>query len=350
VNEDLRSPPEGMAVLDQVEPNRGLAYVDPADPALPMYRILANLRSPVALRDMMLIPVRTGYIGDDTPSPDPALVPISGAEAVPDVSCDTVYLPLAAGAMRCEVYRPSDVDPDERLPVIVYYHGGGFMIGRSEDTDFLTRKLAITNRALVVSANYRMAPEYPFPTPLDDAMGVYYWVCDHADQLDGDDSRIAVAGDSAGSNFAAAIPVRTADEGTRLPDAVVLLGALCDMRFELYESFRLLAPRGIVYDSAFMGFLRGAYIPNVDWAHPWVSPITAELSGYPPTVIATGTHDPLHDSAQAFADAVVRAGGTVTAYWPEGMPHGFYFFPGVFAAEAEAHAMVSTALAEVFAR
>lgn len=180
---------------------------------MPMYRVITNNRQPVALRDSMIAPVRTGYSGDGR-QPDPSLVPATGAEAVPDVVVDQVYLPVRDGVARWQLYRPADI-PDGPLPVIVYLHRGGFTVGSSDDCEFLARKLAFTNRALVVSANYRSAPEFAFPVRLDDAYEVYRWVVEHGDEIAGDVSCLVVAGDSAGSNLAAAIPLRARDEGGR---------------------------------------------------------------------------------------------------------------------------------------
>lgn len=341
--------PEGATdVTANATPN-GLSYIAPDDPALPMYRVLANARQPVALRDMMIKPVRDGYIGDGH-VPDPTLVPRTGADVVPDVAVDQVYLPVRDGVARCQLYRPERCAPEERLPVIVYYHGGGFTVGVSEDCDFLTRKLAATNRALVVSANYRMAPEFPFPVPFDDCWDVYSWVTEHGGLLGGDIGRIAVAGDSAGSTFAAAVPLRARDEGRRVPDATVLLGAFVDLQYERWPSFREQAPRGIVYDTAFMGYIRGAYVPTTPWDHPLVSPIEGDLTDYPHAVVVAGTHDPLVDSALAFSDRIRAAGGRTTDYFPDGMPHGFYFFPDVFAEEDIAYRLIAEALLEVFTR
>ncbi|MFS0896149.1 alpha/beta hydrolase [Mycolicibacterium litorale] len=343
----LRRVPAGQMDVTVPVTVDGLSFVPPDDPAMPMYRLIANNRQPVALRDLMIGPVRSGYIGDGH-QPDPALIPPSGAEAVPDVDVDQVYLPVRDGVARCQLYRPAAASPGERLPVIVYYHGGGFTVGVSEDCDFLARKLSFTNSALVVSANYRCAPEFMFPTPLDDAFDVYRWVTGNAESLGGDSGRIAVAGDSAGSNFAAALALRARDEAVRVPDAVVMLGAMPDFHFERWESFRTQAPRGIVYDMAFAGFIRGAYVGPTPWNHPWVSPIEGDLTGYPLTVIAAGTHDPIVDSAKAFGERIRAAGGRTVEYFPDGMPHGFYFFPGVHPEENVAYDIVAEALTGAF--
>lgn len=346
IDPSLLSIPPGLVDVTVPVEVDGMSFVSPDDPALPNYRVIANNRHPVALRDLMIKPVRTGYLGADAVEPDPALVPPTGAEAVPDVDVTDVYLPLGDGVARCGVYRPRSA-PEGVLPVIVYLHGGGFTVGSSDDTDYLTRRLAVDNEALVVSANYRLAPENPFPVPLDDAFAIYRWVDENADRLGGDASRLVVAGDSSGSNLAAAIPLRARDEGARIPDAVVLLGAFVDFEADRTASFRELAPRGIVYDSAFFGFIRGAYLPTTDWRHPWASPAHGDLSAYPPCVVVAGTHDPIVDSARSFADALDAAGRTVTTYFPAGMPHGFYFFPGLFDEERAAYRIVADALAPV---
>jgi acetyl esterase len=326
----LTSVPEGQEDVTVVRPIDGLSYIDPHDPAMPSYRVIANNRSPVALRDMMIIPVRTGYVGGGGHvAPDPALAPPTGAEAVPDVDVTVVYLPVRDGVARCQVYRPRSAASDAPLPVLLYVHGGGFTVGSSDDTDYITRRLARDNGMLVVSADYRLAPEYPFPTPLEDVYDVYRWLRAHASRIGGDSAWVGAAGDSAGSNFAAALPLRARADAAPAPSAVVLLGAFVDFVAERWPSFQALAPRGIVYDSAFFGFIRGAYVPTTPWTHPLVSPIYGDLDGYPPTVIATGTHDPIVDSARAFADLLEAAGTPIAGYWPEGMPHGFYFFPDV---------------------
>ena len=111
-----------------------------------------------------------------------------------------------------------------------------------------------------------------------------------------------------------------------------------------------LQPRGIVYDMAFAGFIRGAYVGPTPWDHPWVSPIEGDLTGYPLTVITAGTHDPIVDSARAFGERIRAAGGQTVEYFPAGMPHGYYFFPGVHAEENVAYEIVAEVLAKPFRR
>jgi len=187
-----------------------------------------------------------------------------------------------------------------------------------------------------VSANYRLAPEWPFPACLDDCLAVLQWMQKNGATLGGDGTRIAVGGDSAGGNLAAALVIKARDEGVSLPQATVLLAPTTDFFFEQHESFERLAPLGIVYDTAFIGFVRGAYL---------VPPARADLRNYPPTFIATGTADPLVDDNRAFAQKLRAAGGkTVEHFVREDMPHGFYFFPGMFEQGDEAFAAIATFL------
>jgi acetyl esterase/lipase len=151
--------------------------------------------------------------------------------------------------------------------------------------------------------NYRLAPEWPFPTGLGDCVAAYRWVSDHGEELGTDTSRVVFAGDSPGSNFAATAAIRARDEGLPPPTAVVMPGPVCDFNFERYDSFNELAPKGIVYDAAFVGFLRGAYVRYEQWSPPHVSPVYADLEGFPPTMLLGGTEDPITDSARAFAQA-----------------------------------------------
>jgi acetyl esterase len=331
----LLSIPAGSRDVTEVRPIDGLSYIPVDDPAMPSYRVIANNRRPVALRDLMIAPVRSGYIGQGSARPDPALVPRSGEEAVPGIDVTVAFLPVRDGVARCRIYRAHDADPDAELPVILYVHGGGFTVGSSDDTDYITRRLARDNGAVVVSADYRLAPEYPFPTPLDDVIDVYAWLSTDAARVGGRPSAIAVAGDSAGSNFAAALPVACDRRSLPQPRAVVMLGAFVDFAQEQYASFQRLAPRGIVYDSAFFGFIRSAYLPTTAWDDPLVSPVHADVAHYPPTFLTAGTHDPIIDSARAFAERLRAAGRPVEGYWPEGMPHGYYFFPDVQDPEGE---------------
>jgi acetyl esterase len=333
--------------VDQLPNGPGVSRIDPSDPAAPMYRLLARMRSPVTLRDLMIHPVRVGYIGQGEPI-DPAEMPKSAAELYPQIKISTLAVPSPLGPIRCQVFTPPA--PTARRPVMLYLHGGGFTVGQSEDTAYITSRIAAENAMVVVSVNYRMAPEWPFPAGLDDCLVVLRFMRENGAAIGGDGTRIVVAGDSAGGNFAAALPLKARDEGVAPPQAAVLLAPITDFFFEQYDSFERLAPLGIVYDSAFVGFIRGAYLVHAkNWAHPHASPARADLAGYPPTFVATGTHDPMLDDNGTFA-AKLRAAGCadVEHFVREGMPHGFYFFPGIFRQGDEAFAAIARFLQRTF--
>jgi acetyl esterase/lipase len=305
----------------------GVSCIDPNDPSAPLYRLLAKMRSPLTLRDMMILPVRTGYISDKI---DPADLPPSAEKLYPQVVVTEIRVPSPAGPVRCLVYTPPGSDTSR--PMMLYLHGGGFTVGLPQDTAYITTRIAFENNLLVVSARYRLAPEWPFPAGMDDALAVLRWMRDHSHELGGDPTRIVAAGDSAGGNMAAALPIKARDEGTAMPDATLLLCPITDFLGEEYESFERLAPLGIIYDTPFFGFIRGAYVVHRSlWTHPHVSPARADLRGYPPSLIVSGTHDPMIDDNRAFADKLRDAGCRLVEHFVrDGMPHGYYFFPGVF--------------------
>jgi acetyl esterase/lipase len=339
--------------VDQLPNGPGVSRIDPSDPAAPLYRLLAKMRSPLALRDIMIHPVRTGYIGQEQPI-DPTELPKAAAELYPDIRVSELVVPSAAGRIRCQIYGPQTSGPpaaDAPPPMMLYLHGGGFTVGQSEDTAYITSRIAAENGMLVVSANYRLAPEWPFPACLDDCLAVLQWMQTNAATLGGDGTRIAVGGDSAGGNLAAALPLKARDSGGSMPQAAVLLAPITDFFFEQHESFERLAPLGIVYDTAFIGFIRGAYLVHgKNWAHPHASPARADLRNYPATFVATGTADPLVDDNRVFAQKLrAVGGGEVEHFVRDGMPHGFYFFPGMFAQGDEAFAAIARFLKRAFA-
>jgi acetyl esterase/lipase len=266
--------------VDQLADGPGVSRIDPSDPAAPMYRLLALMRSPVALRDLMIQPVRTGYIGQEKPI-DPALLPKSAAELYPDIRVSELDVPSPLGRIRCQVFSPPGVAAGRSM--MLYAHGGGFTLGQSEDTAYITSRIASENGMVVISANYRLAPEWPFPACLDDCLEVLQWMQKNGATVGGDGARIAVGGDSAGGNIAAALPLKARDAGLPLPQATVLFAPITDFFFEQYESFERLAPLGIVYDTAFIGFIRGAYLVHgKNWGHPHASPARANLPDIPP--------------------------------------------------------------------
>lgn len=331
--------------VDQRSDGPGASRIDPSDPAAPLYLMLSKMRSPMTLRELMITPVRKGYIGQDHVI-DPKDLPSSAAQLYPQILISQVFVPSPAGPVRCQVFADSRVPPTR--PMMLYVHGGGFTVGQSEDIEYIASRVAAESGVLVVAVNYRLAPEWPFPAGLDDCIAVLQWMCERGSEIGGDPTWIAVAGDSSGGNFAAALPLKARDEGVKPPNAVVPLCPITDFFFEEYASFERLGPLGIVYDTAFVGFIRSAYaVYYKNWAHPHVSPARGDLRGYPPTLIISGGADPLIDDNLAFAQKLREHGNRrVEHFVKEGMPHGYYFFPGLFKEGDEAFAAIARFLRE----
>ncbi len=310
--------------VDQLQNGPGVSHIDPADPAAPYYELLNRLRHPLTLRQLMIQPVRSGYIGDD--KIDPATLPPSAASLYPQVKVTEQMVPSAAGPVRCLVYTPPGAGTAR--PMCLYIHGGGFTVGSADDTAYITSRMAAENGLVVVSVNYRLAPEWPFPAGLEDCLAVLLWMQANGAALGGDPARIVVSGDSAGGNLAAALPLKARDEGHAMPQAAVLLCPITDFECEQFDSFERLAPLGIIYDTAFVGYVRGAYVVsrrNRD--HPHVSPARGDLHGYPSTLIVSGDADPMIDDNTAFAAKLGQSGVMVEHLIRPRMPHGYYFFP-----------------------
>ncbi|RDI60804.1 alpha/beta hydrolase [Microvirga subterranea] len=325
MNDDAAAARSSATPVDQRTDGPGISHIDPLDPAARYFQLLAKMRTPMTLRDIMIQPVRHGYISH---SIEPADLPPSASQLYPEIEVSDIYVPSAAGPIRCQVYRPRS---DEPLPMMLYAHGGGFTVGSSEDTAYITSRLASDNRMVVVSVNYRLAPEWPFPAGLDDCAAVFGWLRQNGRDVGGDPSWIAVGGDSAGGNMAAALPIKIRDEGDHPPEAAVLMCPITSFFVEEHESFERLAPLGIIYDTAFVGYIRGAYAVHYrNWSHPHVSPALADLRGYPPTIVVSGTADPIVDDNLAFVRKLRDSGnGEVVSFVRERMPHGYYFFPGL---------------------
>ncbi|MBZ6075303.1 alpha/beta hydrolase [Microvirga puerhi] len=323
--------------VDQLTDGPGVSRIDPSDPAVAYYQLLAKMRSPLALRDIMIRPVRGGYINHDLGPDD---LPPSADKLYPEVTVSNIYVPSPSGPIRCQVFRPPGHDI---RPMLLYAHGGGFTVGSSEDTAYITSRVAWENRMVVVSVNYRLAPEWPFPAGLNDCCAVLSWLRAHGHEIGGDASWIAVAGDSAGGNIAAALPLKAHDENVAPPEAAVLLCPITDFHVERHDSFERLAPLGIIYDTAFVGYIRGAYaVHHRNWSHPHVSPALADLRGYPPALVVSGTADPIVDDNLAFVRKLREASNVhVEHFVRERMPHGYYFFPGLLKEGDEAFSAVA---------
>jgi acetyl esterase/lipase len=229
-------------------------------------------------------------------------------------------IPGPAGEIPVRVYTPAGEGPK---PVIVYFHGGGWVIGELDTVDNPLRRIANRTGAVVVSVDYRLAPEHRYPAAFDDSYAATAWVAEHAAELGGDPERIAVSGDSAGGNLAAAVAIAARDrQGPRLA-AQLLIYPVTDFDFtaESYEQ----NGEGYLLTKGSMQWFWAHYLGAQDLGKdPYACPARADdLAGLPPAFIATAEFDPLRDEGEAYAANLRIAGVDVTAKRYDGMLHGF---------------------------
>jgi acetyl esterase len=232
--------------------------------------------------------------------------------------------------------------------VLIYFHGGGWVTGSLNEFDTLARELAVKSSSTVILVDYRLAPEHPFPIPLDDALRATRWVAANRQDLTGNPSAsITVAGDSSGGNLAAVVAQRSATDAT-LPIALQVLiypVVNCDFDTDSY-----LAPENqLIFDRASMSWFFDHYVPKVeDRRQPAVSPALApNLDNLPPAVILTAEHDVLRTEVEAYAAALTDAGVSVELRHFPGQMHGFFNIIGISGGQREAVDFVATKVASV---
>ncbi len=254
-------------------------------------------------------------------------------------------IPGDGGLIPVRIYRPSAASP---LPALVFFHGGGFVIGTLDSSDRVCRALANGSGCVVISVDYRLAPEHPFPAAADDAFAATAWVSSHAADLGIDPTLIAVGGESAGGNLAAVVALRARDAGGPAIAFQLLVYPQVDFTDTTSASMREYAD-GHFLDTPTMAYFADQYLPaGTDRRQPWVSPNNATLAGLPPAFVLTAECDPLRDQGEAFTQRLKDAGvqATVTRY--EGMIHPFFGLGGIIdgarAAVADAAAALKAAL------
>ena len=242
----------------------------------------------------------------------------------PDVAAvKDLEIPGPAGGIPVRVYRPSERSD---LPVLVYLHGGGWAICSLETHDASCRQLANDAGCMVVSVDYRLAPEHRFPAAPEDCYAALTWTAENAASLGGDARRLAIGGDSAGGNLSAVVSLMARDrKGPRLCHQL-LVYPVTDHAFDT-DSYRENADAPILTREIMQGFW-GHYLGRPeDGRHPYASPLRAEdLSGLPPAHVITAEYDPLRDEGEAYARRLSAAGVPVVQRRFEGMVHGFFGF------------------------
>ncbi|POX57377.1 alpha/beta hydrolase [Streptomyces sp. Ru71] len=257
---------------------------------------------------------------------------VPGPEGAPDVPV-RVYEPRAGSA--------------EPLPVVVFFHGGGWVLCDLDTHDGICREIALHTGALVVSADYRRAPEHRFPSAAEDAYAVTAWVSAHAARLGCDPRRLAVAGDSSGGNLAAAVTLMARDRGGPGIAGQLLAYPVLDHRMEA-ASYTTYAT-GFFHTTAHMRWYWEQYLgDDGDGAHPYASPgLAPDLTGLPPAVVVLPECDPLRDDGLGYARRLRAAGAAPRVWvWP-GVFHGFLGLGGVLPEADRALTEAAQALRDV---
>ena len=255
-----------------------------------------------------------------------------------------LQMPGPASTLTLRLYRPIGSSGTARLPVLVYYHGGGWVIGDLDTHDSLCRELANASGCAVVAVDYRLAPEHRFPAAALDCIAATRWVRDHAAELQLDASRLAVGGDSAGGNLAAVVAIEARDSG----DLAIAFQLLIYPATDQHRG----APshtsngQGFLLTTETMDYFGNHYINDRVHYKDWrASPLLhTDLSKLPPALVLTAGYDPLRDEGAAYAEALTAAGNRASYICFERQIHGFITMGKVL---DEANAAVAMCAAEL---
>ena len=254
-------------------------------------------------------------------------------------------IPNATGEVGVRIYTPRPLAAGEALPIVLHFHGGGFIAGSVDTHDAIARHLSVHADAIVIGVDYRLAPEHPFPAAVDDAYGALSWAAGHAAEIGGDPARVAVAGDSAGGNLAAVLCHLTKERGGPAIAFQALIYPVVD--FDLSTPRTSMAQFGggdyflSIHD---MEMFRSHYFTDVpgQMRDPRASPLVAEdCSGLPAALVITSGCDPLRDEGKAYADRLAAASVPVDYHCIEGTIHACMSFGAAIPAGVEALAFVA---------
>lgn len=244
------------------------------------------------------------------------------------------YFPGPTADLPVRVFYPEGEGP---FPALVYYHGGGWVIGNPEIVDPVCRSMANSTGCAVVAVNYQKAPEHPFPAATDDAWATLQWVVNSADDLGFDATRIGVAGDSAGGNLAAVTALRARDEGAPALAFQVLIYPVTDTKLDTLSY--VANAEGYLLQRASMAWFFDHYLTDpAQREDPRVAPArAASFAGLAPALILTAEFDPLHDDGVGYAERLRHAGVDTTLLDHPGLTHGFFWMQGLIDAAKKAH-------------
>jgi acetyl esterase len=262
-------------------------------------------------------------------------VPVEEIHNVTDLTAATVV-----GQLAVRIYRPS---PADRLPVIVFFHGGGWVLCDLDSHDGLCRSLANSTGSVIVSVDYRRAPESRYPAAVEDCYAATAWVAENAEELRIDPARLALVGDSSGGNLAAAVALMARDRATPAIALQVLLYPVVDDDFET-ASYRAFGDDYYLTRAA-MEWYWDQYVPPADRQQPYAAPLrNADLAGVAPALVLVAECDPLHDEGLAYAARLTEAGVPTAVMDYAGGFHGFLSLAPVLPAGRAALAAVGASV------
>jgi len=253
------------------------------------------------------------------------------------------------GKIPLRIYTPRELKPAEKLPVLVWYHGGGYVIGDLDTHDSACRVLANDADCIVVAVDYRLAPEHKFPAAVDDCEAALKWVAQHAGEIHADDKRIAVGGDSAGANLATVVSI-LAREARYTNICFQLLIYPVTAPEPESKSHYAFAEGYLLTRKTITWFFTHYVRTSRDTRDFRYAPLEADdLSSLPPALIIVAGFDPLRDEGVEYAEALIHAGNRVRLSNYEGMIHGFYLMGGMVDAARRALTESAANLREAFA-
>ncbi len=269
---------------------------------------------------------------------------ILAAADVAPAPCTVRDIEARCGVPALRLYRPESGQGAQAG--IVYFHGGGYVLGDLDAYDNVCRRLCMDSRAAVVAVDYRLAPEHPFPAAVDDAWTALCWIDAHAAELGLDDRRLGVAGDSAGAVLACVCAMLARDEGgPRLRAQGLVYPPAAGGREGDYPSRRLHAGGPTLTLRTMDYFSRHYFGPDGRAPDFRGAPLLGDLSGLPPTLIQLASHDPLRDEGEALAHALEQAGTPTVLVEYRGLAHGFISMGGAVAAARWAQLQLAQAMA-----
>lgn len=263
------------------------------------------------------------------------------------VRTEDIMIPGAAGSNPARVYTPQGEGP---FPLILYFHGGGWVIADLDTYDATPRSIAAQSRAIVVSAHYRQAPEHRLPAAHEDAFAAWRWLVDRVDnvaRLGGDPDKIAVMGESAGANLAINVAIHARDSGIRMPMHQALIYPLASNNIVSlsYEENRNAKP---LNKPMMLWFVHNVINSESDLTSPLIDVVSADLSRLPPAVVVTAGIDPLRSDGEKLAQKLHSAGVPVEHRNYRGVTHEFFGMAAVVQAARDAQAFVSLAQRQAF--